>query len=59
MGHRSVGTRMNQFWQRATDGLELNQLWNACSKSQSGSRFITAFLAEYEPATRTLTYVNA
>src|SRR4030095_15883728 len=27
-GHRSVGTRMKQFWQRTTDGLELNQLWN-------------------------------
>jgi phosphoserine phosphatase RsbU/P len=31
----------------------------ACSNSQSGLRFITAFLAEYEPATRTLTYINA
>ena len=27
-GRRSVGTRINQFWQRTTDGLELNQLWN-------------------------------
>ena len=27
-GHRSFGTRMKQFWQRTTDGLELNQLWN-------------------------------
>jgi serine phosphatase RsbU (regulator of sigma subunit) len=31
----------------------------ACSNSQNGLRFITAFLAEYEPATRTLTYINA
>src|SRR5664279_5198660 len=31
----------------------------ACSNSQDGRRFTTAFLAEYEPATRTLTYVNA
>ena len=31
----------------------------ACSNSQGGLRFITAFLAEYEPATRTLTYINA
>jgi len=28
VGHRSFGTRMKQFWQRTTDGLELNQLWN-------------------------------
>jgi sigma-B regulation protein RsbU (phosphoserine phosphatase) len=27
-GRLSLGTRMNQFWQRVTDGLELNQLWN-------------------------------
>jgi len=31
----------------------------ACSNSQSGLRFITGFLAEYAPATRTLTYINA
>ena len=31
----------------------------ACSNSQNGRRFTTAFLAEYEPETRTLTYVNA
>jgi len=31
----------------------------ACSNSQSGLRFITAFLAEYEPAPRTVTYINA
>src|SRR5690242_17692993 len=27
-GRQSFGTRVNQFWQRVTDGLELNQLWN-------------------------------
>ena len=31
----------------------------ACSNSQGGLRFTTAFIAEYDPATRTLTYVNA
>lgn len=31
----------------------------ACSNSQEGRRFTTAFLAEYEPATRILTYINA
>jgi phosphoserine phosphatase RsbU/P len=31
----------------------------ACGNSQGGLRFVTAFLAEYEPATRTLTYINA
>src|ERR1035437_5701384 len=31
----------------------------ACSNSQNGRRFTTAFIAEFEPATRTLTYVNA
>ena len=31
----------------------------ACGNSQEGRRFTTAFLAEYEPATRELTYVNA
>lgn len=31
----------------------------ACSNSQNGRRFTTAFLAEYEPTSRTLTYVNA
>jgi len=31
----------------------------ACSNSQNGRRFTTAFLAEYDPATRLLTYVNA
>jgi phosphoserine phosphatase RsbU/P len=31
----------------------------ACSNSQNGRRFTTAFLAEYDHATGTLTYVNA
>jgi len=31
----------------------------ACSNSQGGARFTTAFLAELDPATGDLTYVNA
>jgi phosphoserine phosphatase RsbU/P len=31
----------------------------ACSNSQNGRRFTTAFIAEYEPVSRTLSYVNA
>jgi sigma-B regulation protein RsbU (phosphoserine phosphatase) len=31
----------------------------ACSNSQNGLRFTTAFLAEFSPASRTLTYINA
>lgn len=31
----------------------------ACGNSQNGRRFTTAFIAQYDPATRTLTYVNA
>jgi len=31
----------------------------ACTNSQSGLRFTTAFLAEFVPATRALTYINA
>ncbi|HVT97295.1 MAG TPA: PP2C family protein-serine/threonine phosphatase, partial [Acidobacteriaceae bacterium] len=31
----------------------------ACTNSQNGRRFTTAFIAEYEPATRRITYVNA
>lgn len=31
----------------------------ACTNSQQGRRFTTAFLGEYSPATRTLTYINA
>ena len=30
-----------------------------CSNSQNGRRFTTAFLAEYEPVSRVLSYVNA
>jgi sigma-B regulation protein RsbU (phosphoserine phosphatase) len=31
----------------------------ACTNSQSGLRFTTAFIAEYSPATRMLAYINA
>jgi len=31
----------------------------ACTNSQNGRRFTTAFIAEYDPAARTLNYVNA
>jgi phosphoserine phosphatase RsbU/P len=31
----------------------------ACSNSQNGRRFTTAFVAEFDPASRRLTYVNA
>ena len=31
----------------------------ACTNSQGGLRFTTAFLAEFDPVSRTLTYVNA
>jgi len=31
----------------------------ACSNSQNGRRFTTAFIAEYDPASRALSYVNA
>jgi sigma-B regulation protein RsbU (phosphoserine phosphatase) len=31
----------------------------ACSNSQNGRRFTTAFIAEFDPASRGLTYVNA
>jgi sigma-B regulation protein RsbU (phosphoserine phosphatase) len=31
----------------------------ACTNSQDGRRFTTAWIAEYDPATRLLTYVNA
>lgn len=30
-----------------------------CANSQSGLRFTTAFLGDYDPAGRTLTYINA
>lgn len=41
--------------------LELVERMNryACTNSQNGRRFTTAFIAEYDPATRLLTYVNA
>ncbi|HYV75162.1 MAG TPA: PP2C family protein-serine/threonine phosphatase [Candidatus Binatia bacterium] len=40
---------------------ELVQRMNvyACSNSQNGRRFTTAFVADYDPATRTMVYVNA
>jgi sigma-B regulation protein RsbU (phosphoserine phosphatase) len=31
----------------------------ACSNSQNGRRFTTAFIAEFDPASHRLTYVNA
>ncbi|MGB7554277.1 MAG: PP2C family protein-serine/threonine phosphatase [Candidatus Korobacteraceae bacterium] len=31
----------------------------ACSNSQNGRRFTTAFVGEYDPVSRTLTYINA
>jgi len=31
----------------------------ACTNSQNGRRFTTAFIAEFDPASRRLTYVNA
>lgn len=31
----------------------------ACTNSQSGLRFTTAFLAEFDPTTRAITYINA
>ena len=31
----------------------------ACGNSQNGRRFITAFLGEFDPAARSLTYINA
>ncbi len=118
----SFSLRLEAFWRRVTDGLELHQLWAqfqadarasyhlysrdvdftksqderhgrhfwklvmasfqaslkalcttpaplaelvngmnryACTNSQGGRRFTTAFLAEFAPARRTLTYINA
>jgi phosphoserine phosphatase RsbU/P len=48
----------------ASDGMPLSPLTTrlnhyACAHSLGGQRFTTAVLAEYEPATRRLTYVNA
>ena len=31
----------------------------ACNNSQGGLRFTTAFLAEFDPVSQTLTYINA
>ena len=31
----------------------------ACNNSQGGLRFTTAFLAEFDPVSRALTYINA
>lgn len=44
---------------RALPDLIVGMNQYACSNSQGGLRFTTAFLAEYEPSTRTLSYVNA
>ena len=48
----------------ASEGLPLTELaarlnHYACAHSLGGQRFTTAVLAEYDPATRKLTYVNA
>jgi len=48
----------------ASEGLALTDLATrlnhyACAHSLGGQRFTTAVLAEYDPATRNLTYVNA
>ena len=48
----------------ASEGLPLTELATrlnhyACAHSLAGQRFTTAVLAEYDPATRKLTYVNA
>ncbi|HKE08929.1 MAG TPA: PP2C family protein-serine/threonine phosphatase [Candidatus Acidoferrum sp.] len=48
----------------ASEGLRLTELTArlnqyACAHSLGGQRFTTAVLAEYDPATRLLTYVNA
>lgn len=48
----------------ASEGIPLTQLAErlnryACAHSLGGQRFTTAVLAEFDPATRSLTYVNA
>ena len=48
-GRQSFGTRMNQFWQRVTDGLELNQLW---------SQFRTDANASYRLYSRGIDYTR-
>src|SRR3974390_95088 len=45
--------------QVALPELAANMNRYACSNSQGGLRFTTAFLAEYDPARRTLEYINA
>jgi len=40
-------------------GLVTSMNHYACTNSQSGLRFTTAFLAEFDPDSRTLTYINA
>lgn len=45
--------------QVALPELAANMNKYACSNSQGGLRFTTAFLAEYDPARRTLAYINA
>jgi phosphoserine phosphatase RsbU/P len=45
--------------QVALPELAANMNRYACSNSQGGLRFTTAFLAEYDPARRTLDYINA
>jgi hypothetical protein len=45
--------------QVALPELAANMNKYACSNSQGGLRFTTAFLGEYDPARRTLDYINA
>jgi sigma-B regulation protein RsbU (phosphoserine phosphatase) len=45
--------------QVALPELAVNMNRYACSNSQGGLRFTTAFLAEYDPARRTFSYINA
>jgi sigma-B regulation protein RsbU (phosphoserine phosphatase) len=45
--------------QVALPELTANMNKYACSNSQGGLRFTTAFLAEYDPARRTMDYINA
>ncbi len=45
--------------QVALPELAANMNRYACSNSQGGLRFTTAFLAEYDPARRTVDYINA
>jgi len=44
LGLPKLVARMNQY---------------ACTNSQNGRRFTTAFIGEYDPVSRTLTYINA